>query len=330
MYVRRDLASRLWNYGVGPAPEEVIADPYEGKQIDLPADQAIGSLGVEAGQFDGPRGIAVLADGSFYVADSRNHRIQYLSPESEVINTWGVYGATTETGIAPDGTFNEPWGIEVGPDGSVYVADTWNHRIQKFTADGEFLATWGFFGQAEDGYALWGPRDIAIDSQGRVLVTDTGNKRIVVYDRDGEYLGQLGASGFALGEFNEPTGIAIDENGFVYVADAWNQRIQVLNLGEDNSLTPVTSWDIVGWYGQSLDNKPYLDVDSAGRLFVSDPEGARILQFTQDGEFVRYWGSYSTTQDGLNLPTGVAIGPDGGVWVSDAGNHLLLHYSPPE
>jgi predicted membrane-bound mannosyltransferase/DNA-binding beta-propeller fold protein YncE len=330
MYVRRDLASRLWNYGVGPAPEEVIADPYEGKQIELAADSVVGSLGLEPGQFDRPRGVAVAPDGSLYVADSGNHRIQHLSVDGEVIETWGVFGATTESGIAPQGSFNEPWGVEVGPDGSVYVADTWNHRIQKFSADGEFLTSWGFFGQAEDGYALWGPRDIAVDNQGRVLVADTGNKRIVAFDQDGGYLSEVGFSGFELGEFNEPTGIAVDEAGFVYVADAWNQRIQVLTLGEDNSLTPVTAWDIVAWYGQSLDNKPYLDVNSDGRLLVSDPEGARILEFTSEGEFIRYWGSSSTLQESLNLPTGVDVDPAGGLWVSDAGNHTVLHYSPPE
>ena len=80
------------------------------------------------------------------------------------------------------GTFNQPWGIGLGPDGSVYVADTWNHRVQKFNAQGEFLSMWGYFGQGEQPEAFWGPRDVAVDSKGRVFITDTGNKRVVVFD----------------------------------------------------------------------------------------------------------------------------------------------------
>ena len=329
LYVRRDIAASLWNYGVGPSPEEVIADPYEGKQVEVQPDTLIGSQGAAEGQFDAPRGMAVAPDGSLYIADSRNHRIQHLSPDGEVINTWGGFGETNETGLAPEGLFNEPWGLAVGPDGSVYVADTWNHRIQKFTAEGEFVNAWGFFGQAESEYAFWGPRSVAVDEMGRVLITDTGNKRIVVFDEDGNYLAEIGGSGFGPGEFNEPTGITIDENGFFYVADTWNQRIQMLNLDEVNDISPITSWDIAGWYGQSLENKPQLTVDSAGRLFISDPEAARILEFAADGEFVRYWGEFDTEPGGLNLPIGIAVDPDGGVWVSDAGNHTLLRYLLP-
>ncbi|RPI25051.1 MAG: TIGR03663 family protein, partial [Chloroflexota bacterium] len=142
LYVRKDIASMLWNYGSGPT-EEVVADPYEGKQVQLQADQVIGSIGVEPGQFTNPRDIAVAPDGSLYVADSGNHRIQHLAADGSVLQVWGTYGVTDANGTAPAGTFWEPWGVAVGPDGSVYVSDTWNNRIQKFTADGQFVQTWG-------------------------------------------------------------------------------------------------------------------------------------------------------------------------------------------
>ncbi len=87
-----------------------------------------------------------------------------------------------------DGTFNEPWGIAVGPDGSVYVTDTWNHRIEKFTAAGKFITAWGIFGQGETPDSFYGPRGLAVDAEGRVYVTDTGNKRIVVFDSNGNFI----------------------------------------------------------------------------------------------------------------------------------------------
>ena len=113
-------------------------DPYLTGMISLVADQTIGSPGSQPGQFQAPRGIAFAPDGSMYVADSRNHRIQRFSTDGQLMNSWGSF-ADVAQGNAPGGTFNEPWGIAVAPDGSVFVADTWNYRIQKFTAGGQFV-----------------------------------------------------------------------------------------------------------------------------------------------------------------------------------------------
>jgi DNA-binding beta-propeller fold protein YncE len=328
MYVRKDVAAKLWNYGVGPAPEEVVADPYEGGQIKLAADQVLGGSGSESGLFQAPRGMAVAPDGTLYVADSRNHRIQHLGQDGSVIHTWGSF-ADIASGSAPGGTFNEPWGVAVDSQGNVYVADTWNHRVQKFNAEGDFIATWGYFGQAEDAYAYWGPRDIAVDALDRVLITDTGNKRVVVLDRDGNSITEIGGAGFSPGTFNEPIGIAVNKEGLVFVADTWNQRIQSLRLDETGVLLPLNSWDIAGWYGQSLENKPYIAVNDEGRVFITDPEGFRIIEFTSEGEFIRYWGELGDAEGGFNLPTGLAADNEGGVWVTDAGNNEIIHFTLP-
>ena len=170
-----------------------------------------------------------------------------------------------------------PW----DPDGSVYVADTWNHRIQKFTSSGKFVTMWGFSGQAEKPDAFWGPRAVTVDANGRVYVVDTGNKRVVIFDSDGNYLTQFGTTGFDAGQFDEPVGIDVDQAGRVYVADTWNQRIQVFEPDEAGLLfTPIAKWDMSAWYGQSLDNKPYLAVDNLGHVFVTDPDGYRVIEFT--------------------------------------------------
>ena len=64
---------------------------------------------------------------------------------------------------------------------------------------------WGYFGQADTPFAIWGPRDIAIDSNGHLFITDTGNKRMVVYDEDGNYVSQFGSVGLEPGQFDEPS-----------------------------------------------------------------------------------------------------------------------------
>jgi uncharacterized protein (TIGR03663 family) len=328
LYLRKDVVSQLWDYGALPSEEVLVADPYEGKKANLVPENVIGTLGSEPGQFQKPRNLAVAADGTLYVADTENHRIQHIQTDGTVLHMWGSF-ADSSKGAAPGGTFYEPWGIALGADGSVYVADTWNHRVQKFSPSGQFLTMWGTFGQAESPTAFWGPRGLAFDSQGRLFVTDTGNKRVVIFDVDGNYINQFGTVGMQAGEFDEPVGIAISKTDVVYIADTWNQRIQAFMGDSAGNYTPLIAWDITGWYGQSLDNKPYLAIDSNDHLFVADPEGYRILEFSGTGEFIRYWGDFSTGIDGLNLPVGVAVDSEGAVWVADSGNHRLLRFYLP-
>lgn len=329
-YIRKDIAAQIWNYGAAPAaPAEAQVDPYLAKIIQLVPDTVIGAEGNGPAQFNKPRDIAVAPDGSIYVADSANQRIQHLSQDGKMLHTWGQFGDISK-GTVPGGSFNEPWGIAIGLDGSVYVTDTWNHRIQKFTAAGEFVKMWGYFGQGEKPDAFWGPRGLAVDKMGNIYVTDTGNKRVVVFTPDGEFVAQFGTTGIDPGQFDEPVGVAVDQNGLVYVADTWNSRIQVFvpdTTGTNFSM--LRAWEVNAWYGQSLDNKPFIDVDAAGNLFVTDPEGFRVLEFDPEGKFMMGWGDYSTGTDGFGLVSGVAVDSTGKVWISDGGNNRLLRFSLP-
>jgi len=285
LYVRKDIAARVWNYG-SPDVEfvDILADPYEGKELTLSADISLDQLNLL-----NPRNLEVAPDGTLYVLDTGSHRVLHLSTEGDILNSWGEFG-TTESGGGAGGTFNEPWGIAIGPDGNIFIADTWNHRIQKFTPDGAFLTSWGRFGQRETPDAFWGPRDVAVDDHGHVYVSDTGNKRIVVFDSDGQFLTEFGDIGLGDGDFDEPSGLALDVEGNLYVADTWNQRIQVFSPDANGIAQDfLIKWDLEGWYGQSLDNKPYLTIGSDGNVYVSDPELSRILVFSPIGEVISTW-----------------------------------------
>ncbi|MCX6080009.1 MAG: TIGR03663 family protein [Chloroflexi bacterium] len=327
LYIRKDVADKIWNYGIKTVPQPKI-DPYANGVINLPANFVMGTLGAEPGQFNSPRGIAFAPDGSLYVADSRNHRIQHLSADGKVIKVWGTF-ADQSAGNAPIGTFNEPWGVAVSPDGSVYVSDTWNHRVQKFSPDGTPLKMWGVFGTTETPGALYGPRGITVDSQGKVYVADTGNKRIVVFDSNGAILTQFGTEGFDAGQFSEPVDVKVDASGKVYVTDTWNQRVQVLDTIDGINYSSIRQWAISGWSSQSLDNKPFLTVRSDGHVFVTDPEGYRVIEFNGEGQFVQLWGQFGTDDATFGLPSGIASDPGGNVWITDAGNNRLMRFSVP-
>jgi sugar lactone lactonase YvrE len=326
LYIRKDMASQLWGYTTNP---QAATGPYEGKQASLTADRIIGEPGTEPGQFAAPRGITVAPDGSLYVVDMGNSRIQHLSSQGEVLQVWGT--RYEGEGPAPNGQFTEPWDVAVGVDGSVFVADTWNHRVQKFTADGKFVTAWGtgILSEPANLLGFFGPRGIAVNNQGEVFITDTGNKRVVYFDSDGNTLGQFGEGGGNPGQLDEPVGLTFDSDGNLYVADTWNQRIQVFGRDISGAYAYVRVWDVRGWDGITPTNYPYLAVDTTGHVFVTDPDNGRVIQFTSEGEVVRYWEDGGTNAGSFNLPVGIAVDPQGGVWVVDSGNGRLLHFTMP-
>ncbi|MBL8063129.1 MAG: TIGR03663 family protein [Anaerolineales bacterium] len=331
LYIRKDVASQIWNYGVAPTVSEVTEDPTEGKYELLTSDLMFDATQANPVVLNTPRSLAFAPDGTVYVADSRNHRIVHLDLEGNTLHAWGSFADGVNTPVGP-GTFNEPWGIAVGPDGSVYVTDTWNHRIEKFRADGTFLKEWGTFGQGETPESFYGPRGLAVDAEGRVYVTDTGNKRIVVFDADGNFLTEFGGAGFDPGLFDEPVAVAIDRNGTVYVTDTWNQRIQTFMRNETDGLltfVPDKQWDVYGWFGQSLDNKPFIAVDDDLNVFITDPEGYRVMQLNQNGEIVRVWGDYGNTTTGFGLTSGIAVDPSGHIWVTDSVFNRVMRFTLP-
>ncbi len=337
LYVRKDIAAQIWSYGVGASGQAPTAvDPYAAGKLAVAPVTAVGTAGADGGQFNAPRGVAFAPDGSYYVADSRNNRIQHFGAKGDLLGVFGTASpidpATGQPLADPTpGSFVEPWGVAVGADGSVYVTDTWNHRVQKFDANGNFLLAWGKFGQSGLLDEMWGPRGIAVGPDGHVFVADTGNKRILVFDERGQGITSIGSYGFDDGQLDEPVGVAVGADGAVYVADTWNQRVQKFvpqpaDGGGADSYVFTQKIDVNGWFGQSLDNKPFLAVDAQGRVYVTDPEGFRVIVFGPDGVYRNTVGEAGDSL--LTLLSGIAIGPDGTLLVSEPGANRVITYAP--
>jgi predicted membrane-bound mannosyltransferase len=326
LYIRKDIAAQIWNLGVSTSITQTT-DPYIEKTTEIQPSQIISGGGNAPGQLAAPRGIAIAADDSIYVADSHNNRIQHFATDGKLINSWGTY-ANIIDGSAPAGTFNEPWGIAVGPDGSIYVTDTWNYRIQKFSPLGEFIRMWGTYNIGSSPQGLYGPRGIIVDKDGKVFVTDTGNKRVVIYDSDGNYLSEFGSAGLDVGNLDEPVGITMDNEGKIYIADTWNRRVQVFQPDQTGlTFSYVTSWDVIGWFGQSTNNKPFITVSPTGNIFLSDPEGSRILEFSTQGEFIHGWTGFNLSEDISSQPVDLKFDSMGRLWVSDAASNILMAFN---
>ncbi len=345
--VRRDVAAQVWNEHTGPLSAEVVEleppEPlpdYAAMEQPVAADLVIDQLG-DYGLMAGPHDMAADADGFIYVVDSYNHRIVKLSPEGQPVDVWA---STWHLGLEPgewlpgcmtlegeplalgDGEFCEPWGVTVGPQGRVYVADTWNHRIQVFDADGQFLGKVGEFGQTGDPQSapglFYGPRDVVVGADGSIYVSDTGNKRIQVFDQDLRHRSFFGGPGIIEGRLEEPVGLALGPDDLIYVADTWNHRIQAFTLVGSFE----RAWPVAGWQSQSTANKPYLALDSAGRLYASDPEVSRMLVFDPQGEILAVLVGQDGQGERLQWPTGLLLDDEDNLWVSDGASGRLMRF----
>ena len=188
---------------------------YFQSDATITALAVIGKKGVKDLEFNMPRGLAFMTDGSLIICDSENHRIQIISRNSKFIRSFGKKGS------AP-GQFNEPYDVAVHGYNFIVVTDRLNHRVQCFTMDGQFTATLNI---ASNQF----PRGVFVAADQSVIITagSAGSDKILVI-KGGEKLISFGKKGRKPGEFNLPMGVTMDTDGRVVVADHWNKRIALL------------------------------------------------------------------------------------------------------
>ena len=225
---------------------------------------------------------------------------------------WGTFG------VIDPGQFNLPQQIAVDDERNIYVTDTGNSRIQKFTNGGEFLSSWGTYG-VNDG-EFQSPVGIAI-YENNVYVVDDKRNDIQKFDLDGNLVFKWGEHGIEEGQFNKPKGITIDSNGIIYVADSKNYRIQTFT--SDGEF--LSSF---GKYGNS-DGKLKVPVDVAvygDFIYVSDPGNNKIEKYALDGTFLKSF-DYRFGGSGIK-PGGLIASPDGNIYFVDTVKYRVVKMSP--
>ena len=179
------------------------------------------------------------------------------------------------------GQFDAPTGIAVDAKGNVFVADTNNGRIEKFSSTGTFLAGIGVKGT---GYGQLGaPNGIAIDRTGNIYVADAFKHCVEKLAPDGTVIDEW--KGPAPG-FYGPRRIAIGPDESIYIVDQGRTRIVKLSL--DGQM--LTVWGSKGNGDGQFDDPTSVAVDpKTNRIYVADPRNRRIQVFDSDGKFLNKW-----------------------------------------
>ncbi len=252
------------------------------------------------GRLREPRDSAVDRKGRVWIADFGHSRLRVYDAKGGFLGGWGGKGD------GPHG-FRELCGVAARAD-DLYVADTWNGRVERFGLDGEWK------GAAKE---LYGPRGVAVGEDGNVWVADTGNNRLMLYDGALAGARPIGKKGKGGGEFDNPVGIAVGPSGRIYVADTNNRRIQLL----DAAGVFLAQWPVVGWVGGGAE--PHVEVDRDETVYVSDPPGDAILEFAPDGRLLRRFGADSDGRK-FSRPTGLGLDRAARLlFVSDSGSDSI-------
>ncbi len=174
-----------------------------------------------------PVDVAVSNDGRFaFVVDTGGVRSSFHRVVKYDVNTGEVLQIIGERSSAPGG-FNLPMTIAIDSKDRIYVLDSGNFRVQRFTPDGKFDFKFGKVGTRFGQFSR--PKGIAVDREGHIYVMDASFANFQIFNDKGELLMFIGSRGpdNMPGIFSLPAGIDVDEDGRIYAVDQFFSKIEV-------------------------------------------------------------------------------------------------------
>jgi RHS repeat-associated protein len=222
------------------------------------------------------------------------------------------------------GELEKPMSSAVDSSGEVLVVDDENHRVEKFSSTGSYLATYGKYGSSETELEFEHPIGIALNqSTNDVYVSDESTKHVDEFSAStGKLIRIIGKAGSKGGEFGEPQGVALDGKGHLWVVDSANNRIEEFN---EEGIYIKT----VGEKGTACGDftKPEDVAISGETMYVTDTGNSRVEKFTEEGKTCTEFGSAGKGSGQFKEPAGVAVGPTGHPFVVDEGNTRIEEFT---
>lgn len=280
----------------------------------------------------------------------------------DVFLTGANYGSFKKWGAPGSRLFQNPTGLALDTEGSLYVVDDSDEKVKKIDPEGKILRNWASGGK--DFRNLKSPWGITVDSQGYIYVTDVKRHSVMKFNDQGQFIKKWGKEGKDATEFQSPLGISADSNNDIYVVDSLNHCIKKFsNLGvlkktwgrrgslDGELLFPVAvavsaenevfvldrlrlqkfssdgdfvaAWGIPGSNDGEFDKPMAVYIDTEGYIYVADSGNNRIQKFDGDGHFISKWGKAGSAEGQFNYPVSIVVDSQGNVYVAERDNNRI-------
>lgn len=285
-----------------------------------------GESGTGTNQFIHPEYLGRESDDSVWVSDWNQKRIQHFTDAGVYLEQVGNSGAT-------DGLFTNPFSFDFDASGNIYALDS-TGRVQKFDADGNFIAT--VIGSGAVGSNAY---HLVIDpNTSNILVSSEAT--VSVFESDGSLIAAIGTQGLngansGPGDFNHARGMAFDSAGYLYVADLFNGRVQkfdLTHLADADFATTYSGGYVSGW--NVMTYAEYIAIDADDNIYVSSGESVeensfalQIIKYSTLGvQLEVFLDQYGTDPGQYYKISGLSIDGDGNIYVTDNYfNHVLIY-----
>ena len=251
---------------------------------------------------------AINSDSELIISEWASHEISVYTRRGEKKHEFGSDGeGKLPTGVAVDNY-----------DGCIFVVESYNHCIQKFTRAGQFMKSVGGPRRGSGPMQFNCPMGLKLNNN-KLYVCDVDNHRIQVFDTELNYITSIGGGkGSGPGQFNGPCDVSFGDSSMLHVTDCFNHRIQVL----DQDGTYVREYGQRGSDLGQLNRPAFIHVDH-DYVYVSDTCNHCVYVFTTSGRFVRTIGRPGSGPGELRGPRGVVVDTDGFVYVCDKNNNRI-------
>ncbi|MBF0202543.1 MAG: hypothetical protein HQK66_14795, partial [Desulfamplus sp.] len=314
----------------------LVADSENHRIVKLNPDGQLittwGRYGDGDGEFNLPSSVAVDLDGNVYVlgASMGKARIQKFDSHGIFILEWGQSG----DGNGEFSFVSSRSHVAISPGNIVYITDTANNRIQKFTSNGNFISTIDTVATSSGtDMGLIYPSGIAFDRDGTLFVVHQHQESTLMVTRlsgDDKYI-----SSFILDTMEDVTmdngdplmdvaGIAMGGDGNLYIADMTGHRILIYSPDG----TFVNAFGSQGSGPSQFNNPSAISFGSDGKIFVADRGNNRIEKLSEGGRHINSWQSGGTAPGMFRGASAITLDQEGNLFLADTGNHRIKKLAP--